>query len=114
MIFISHKAEALQGLQAAKERALELIGQQAQNYATLQLYPGHGVDTGRLRGSIDHAQVDKDTEAIGTNVEYAPYVELGHHTPSGRFVPPIEFLRPAVMNHIPEYRDIAEEMLRNA
>lgn len=114
MIFISHKDKALEAIQAARDRALEIIGQQAQNYATLQLYPGHGVDTGRLRGSIDHIQVDDDTEAIGTNVEYAPYIEFGHHTPSGGFVSPIPFLKPAVANHIPEYRAIAEEMLRNA
>lgn len=34
------------------------------------------VDTGNLRGSITH-EVDGDTCAIGTNVEYAPYVHQG-------------------------------------
>lgn len=113
VIFKSRKSEALQALHDSKEKALEVIGQQAQNYATLQLYPGHGVDTGRLRGSIDHAQVDDDTEAIGTNVEYAPYIEFGHRTPYGGFVAPIPFLKPAVANHLPEYRSIVLEYLRN-
>lgn len=36
------------------------------------------VDTGRLRASILPQLVDKGTVAVGTNVRYAPYVELGH------------------------------------
>ena len=34
------------------------------------------VDTGNLKGSITH-RVDGDEAKIGTNVEYAPYVEYG-------------------------------------
>lgn len=34
------------------------------------------VDTGRLRGSIT-SQVEGGSAVIGTNVEYAPYVEFG-------------------------------------
>lgn len=34
------------------------------------------VDTGNLRGSITH-DVEKNIATIGTNVEYAPYVEKG-------------------------------------
>lgn len=40
------------------------------------------VDTGRLRASITHrlegAGSTKPTVLVGTNVEYAPYVEFGH------------------------------------
>jgi len=32
------------------------------------------VDTGRLRSSIHHALVDKNTIMVGSNVEYAPYI----------------------------------------
>jgi len=35
------------------------------------------VDTGRLRASITSVQTGKEVR-IGTNVKYAPYVELGH------------------------------------
>lgn len=75
------------------------------------------VDTGNLRDSITHAYSDEGNEVtllVGTNVYYAPYVELGHHQQPGRFVPAIKkrlvrswvpgkpFLRPAFENHISE------------
>ena len=34
------------------------------------------VDSGRLKGSI-RSQVDNNVGQVGTNVEYAPYVEIG-------------------------------------
>ena len=34
------------------------------------------VDTGNLRGSITH-EINPDHAKVGTNVEYAPYVEYG-------------------------------------
>lgn len=34
------------------------------------------VDTGQLRASITH-EIDGETGIVGTNVEYAPYVEFG-------------------------------------
>ena len=46
---------------------------------------------------------------IGTNVEYAPYVEVSS---SGRKAQP--FLKPAVENHRKEYEEIFEEQLKNA
>lgn len=91
------------------ERALEAIGLQAEAYAKLNLYPGHGLDTGRLRNSITHVQENEDTEIIGTNVEYAPYVEMGT-----RRTQPKPYLKPAVQDHIAEYKRIAEEYLKNA
>lgn len=51
---------------------------------------------------------------IGTNVEYAKYVEFGHKSPSGKQVPAQPFLRPAVQNHLDEYKRIAESELRHA
>ena len=61
-------------LQDAVVRALEKIGLAAEGYAK-RLCP---VDTGNLRNSITH-QVDEAKQAayIGTNNEYAAYVELG-------------------------------------
>ena len=75
------------------------------------------VDTGRLRDSITHAYNDDGNQVtllVGTNVEYAPYVELGHKQQPGRYVPRIgkrlvrswvpgkPFLRPAIENHLTE------------
>ena len=97
--------EVLRALQTAKQRALEAIGLQAEGYAQL-LAP---VDTGRLRNSITHKVVDEDSVAVGTNVEYAIYQEFG--TSKMKAQP---YLKPAVMNHIDEYKRIAEESLKNA
>lgn len=113
VIFISHAKDALSAEQAARDKALEIIGGMAESYAK-KLCP---VDTGRLRNSITHAQMDDHTEVVGTNVEYAPYVELGHHTYGGKgvnFVQPKPFLRPAAENHAAEYRMIIQEVMKNA
>lgn len=88
----------------AVARTLEAIGLTAEGHAKLKC----PVDTGRLRNSITHV-VDDDTVYIGTNVEYAAYVELGTiHT---RAQP---YLRPAASGHTSEYRALAEKYLRNA
>jgi HK97 gp10 family phage protein len=50
------------------------------------------VDTGRLRGSITHevnASPGKIEGRVGSNVEYAAYVELGtRHTPAQPYLRP--------------------------
>lgn len=43
------------------------------------------VDTGRLRSSLTQ-KVEEYEGRIGTNVEYAPFVEYGHSQEVGRFV----------------------------
>lgn len=89
----------------AVERALDAIGLQAEGYAK-KLCP---VDTGRLRNSISHA-VEKDSVYIGTNVEYAPYVELGTSKPKKAARP---YLKPAATEHSSEYKAIAERYMKN-
>lgn len=108
--FTSHVKEALSAEQAARNKALEIIGGKAESYAK-KLCP---VDTGRLRNSITHQQYDESTEVIGTNVEYAPFVELGHHTSGGNKVAAQPFLRPAAENHTAEYKKIIDTVLKNA
>lgn len=110
VVFISHAKDVLNGMADAKTKALEIIGGKAESYAK-RLCP---VDTGRLRNSITHQQYDENTEIVGTNVEYAPYVELGHHTSSGSFVQGKPFLRPAAEGHASEYKSIIESVLKNA
>lgn len=104
-------------------KALETIGGQAENYAKINLTRNKSVQTGTLRGSVTHKPADDTTMAVGTNVEYAPYVELGHHQQPGRYVPklgkrlkkswvaPKPYLRPAVENHIEEYTRIIKKEL---
>lgn len=84
--------------------ALEEVGLVAEGYAK-RACP---VDTGRLRNSITHI-VDEGTRhvVIGTNVEYAPYVELG-----ARRQKPQPFLKPAANDHYSTYKGIFLKHLR--
>jgi len=114
VVFTSNRAELLAAVSGAKKRALEIMGGKAESYAK-QLCP---VDTGNLRNSITHQQLDEDTEIVATNVKYAPYVELGHHQEPGRYVPAIKkrlvrdwvpgkpFIRPAAEDHAEKYKGI--------
>ena len=106
--FISHAKEVMAAEDTARAKALEIIGGRAESYAK-RLCP---VDTGRLRNSITHQQYDENTEVIGSNVSYAAYVELGHHTTSGKFVAGQPYLRPAAEGHTSEYKRIIEPVMR--
>ena len=118
--FTSHKSEFMTNLQANINRALEICGGTAEAHAVVNITRNRSVRTNRLRTSIAHKQIDDHTESIGTDVEYAPYVELGHHQTPGRYVPAIKkrlkaswvnpkpFLRPAIENHRNEYKRILE------
>jgi HK97 gp10 family phage protein len=95
--------EASQGIQRAIDRALEEIGLAAEGYAK-RACP---VDTGRLRNSITHVvEGSEDAVYVGTDVEYAPYVELGTRRTAAQ-----PFLRPAATGHGPTYRSILERNL---
>ena len=56
-----------------------------------------------------NATPEKDTVYIGTNVEYAKYIEKGTSKSASR-----PFLKPAATGHNEEYKKIAENILRNA
>lgn len=124
-----HSAEVLATLQEAAERALEKCGLVADGYAKRLVR----VNTGNLRNSITH-QVDEGESAvyIGSDVEYAPYVELGtgRYTEGGRPTPWVyqddegnwhwtagnpaqPFLKPAVADHAQTYRNIIEDEMKN-
>lgn len=101
--FTSHVDELKNALPDAIERALEAVGMQAADNVA-DLAP---VDTGRLKASITH-QVDVNEQCvyIGTNVEYAAYVEMG--TSKMKAQP---YLQPGIMNNVDEYKAIAENYL---
>ena len=128
--FIDNSGKVLDKFQDAVVRALERCGAQAEGYAK-DLAP---VDTGKLRNSISH-KVDSAEPAayIGTNSEYAPYVELGTgkyaeggdgrptpwvyqdakgdwHWTEGNPAQP--FLKPAVSDHAKTYHNILEDELK--
>lgn len=125
-----HTEEVLDGIEQAKVRALEKIGLVAEGYAKRLCT----VDTGRLRNSITHATTtylgagtyqdnkgntfndatargtpEKDTVYIGTNVDYAVYVEMGTvNTPAQ------PYLKPAAADHMEKYRSILKSELQGS
>lgn len=113
--------EYRRALTSAISRALEEIGLLAERFAKEELStpksghksgkdPRPSVDTGRLRNSITHAVDESDRSvAVGTNVEYAPYVELGTSKMKGW-----PYLRPAAQEHASDYRQVLEKHLKNA
>lgn len=116
----SHRSAVQSEVDRAIARALETCGGKAETYAK----KGCPVDTGNLRNSITHQREGNDTELIGTPVEYAPYVEIGHHQTPGRYVPAIgkrlvasyvpgkPYLAPAIENHVSEYKEVFENELK--
>ena len=121
--YISHLAEANEKVDQAIARALEICGGTAERYAVENLQRNGSIQSGTLVGSITHEPWDKYTEAVGTDVKYAPYVELGHHQEPGRYVPAIKkrlvasfvqgkpYLRPAVEEHRELYERIIQTEL---
>lgn len=140
--FVSHIDHVVNATNKVLERAAEIIGgmmeTKAKLYITDAVYAspaGWYVRTGNLRNSITHETMTDDhsvTIAIGSAVEYAPYVELGTgiyaedgkgrktpwrylgsdgnwHTTSG--MPARPYIRPAVENHIKEYQEVLQSEL---
>ena len=103
VVFESHLGEFQEALESQLEQALIAIGMTAETYA--KECP---VDTGRLRNSITH-EVDMGDKSvvIGTNVEYAAFVELGTSKMRAR-----PYLRPAAESHSEEYKAIVESAMK--
>lgn len=90
---------------AAESNAVEEVDKKV--YDTPESRSGY-VRTGRLRNSITH-EVHKDEKAvyIGASVNYAKFVEFGTSK-----MKPRPFLKPAIVEHTKEYKDIAEQALK--
>lgn len=129
---IDHSAELLAALAARMPLALEAVGQQAEAHAKNVIREEGRIDTGRLRNSVTHTVVDHEVY-IGTNLDYAPYHELGtgiyasqgngRQTPwtyvdskgvghQTRGLKPIHFLKRAASEHTDEYQKIVEKVLK--
>ena len=123
--FKSNADEVLRELEIGVKRALEAVGLQAEGNAK-DLCPWK---TGRLRGSITFATVEKHGSGqapakpedwdlhgtpeeksvyIGTNVEYAPYVENGSSRQKKQ-----PYLRPALENYGDQYKQIIQRYLQS-
>lgn len=103
---IDHSGEVKAELNNKVSTILEALGIEAEGNAVDEITTLGAVDTGRLRASISHAHDDKYAY-IGTNVEYAPYVELGTSRMASR-----PFLRNAVSKYIDDYKRIIEDGLK--
>ena len=127
--FTDNSKEVLEAMQQAAVRAMEKCGLTAEGYAK-KLCP---VDTGNLRNSITHTVDEEEPAAyIGTNNEYAAYVELGtgKYVSGGRPTPWVyqdakgnwhrthgqkaqPYLKTAVADHANTYRKIIEDEMKN-
>lgn len=135
MKITSHKQEAIEAKDEAVRRAMKDIGMAAETYAKLLCPVGtpestgiEGYIGGTLRGSITYATEEqhssgqapakgadykmlatpeKERVYIGTNVEYAPYVEMGTVK-----MKPKPYLKPAIANNAAEYQSILERELK--
>lgn len=105
----SNAPEVLDALKNAIDRSLDAIGESAVGHAMDVIIREGRVDTGTMMNSIGHAQ-GEDFVAIGTDVEYAPYQELG----TSRGIRPARFLTKAATQHTEEYRNLVKESLENA
>lgn len=132
--------EVLEELEESTEKILTMIGIKAEKYAKARCPVGTPESTGKkgyrggtLRNSITfevESSKTSGTVSIGSNVEYAPYVELGtgpyfdtppewlkYTTSKGSgagygYVHPRPFLRPAIEDHLNEYCKMVEDELR--
>ena len=131
--------EVLKAMEAAIRRGNEAIGLAAEGHAKRKITQAGAVDTGRLRNSITYALAGEETHVksykankggkdretytydgtaegkkgsgvyIGTNVEYAVFVENGAQ---GRT--PVHFLQDAATGHTDEYKRLMENSMKNA
>lgn len=88
--------------ETALKQGLEMCAGTAENYAK-KLCP---VDTGRLRQSIGHSTGDREA-VVGTDVEYAEFVELGT-----RYQHAQPYLKPALAEHAAEYSKIFQQVFK--
>lgn len=132
--------EVLKAMEAAIRRGNEAIGLAAEGHAKKKITAAGAVDTGRLRNSITYALAGEETHVksykankggkeretytydgtaegkkgsgvyIGTNVEYAPGIELGTHRSAGA----VHFLQDAATGHADEYKRLMEDSMKNA
>ncbi len=130
--------EVLAQLESATQKALTIIGMKAEKYAKALCPVGTPESTGKkgyrggtLRNSITF-NVDTGGEnsyvEIGSNVEYAPYQELGtgpnfeappewetfeadKGSGHGGGIRPKHFLRDAIVDHMDEYGNVIKSEL---
>lgn len=127
MDFHDNSDAVMAELQRRIEIGLEQCGLVAEGYAQLNC----PVDTGNLRNSIEH-RTGSDSMTVGTNVNYAAYVEFGtgrYSEKGGRMTPwvykdseghwhrtegtrPRPYIKPAIADNIEKYKKLIEQALK--
>ena len=100
--------QILSALEKGKRNALTAIGSSAETHAKDNITADDLIDTGRLRNSISYA-VDGESAYIGTNVEYAPYLELGT-----KKIAAYHYLKRAATEHKDEYKNLTAQAIQSA
>jgi len=104
VIFKDYSDQILKATKKQINALLESWGMQGEKFAKEEV----PTDTSRLKNSITHT-VEDNFAVIGTNVEYAPYVEdndkAKHENGNAHF------MRNAVTQHNDEYKQKAEMIL---
>ena len=117
IIINSNVDAAISAMKAAVARAVEEIALQAERDAKIEVTdsvydtpesPSYR-RTGALRNAIHGTTNGVDTAILSDNIEYAAYVEYGTSK-----MPARPFIKPAIANYVDDYREIAEDHLRNA
>ena len=90
------------------EKALIEMGEEARSHAKDIAERKKIYKTGNLINSIAYALDGTKAVHIGTNVEYAPFIEAGTSRMAAR-----PFLRPAVEDFRDEYKEILDNNLKN-
>lgn len=101
--FEDHSSEVQSELERRVAAGLEAIGLEAEKNIK-GLTP---VQTGRLRNSISHTR-SQNTEYIGTNVEYAPAVELKERY---HRVGQAHYMRDGIQRYMDDYKRIMQDAL---
>ncbi len=124
----NNSVSVLSTLTEAKEKILYAIGLEWLKICTVLVTENKIVDTGRLRASLSFitqknkgqntsttvtqvsdqltGSAEKDELIVGTNVEYASYIENGTYKMSSR-----PFLNNSVMYYADDYKNLAEDIL---
>lgn len=107
--------QAIKEMKKKREKVIKEIAVQVEGEAKVRTPVGqynNGRVGGNLRRSISHDTKTDDqqsTAIIGTNVEYAPYVEFGVVSKN---IPAQPYLRPAIDQNLDEIKEIIDKGLK--
>ena len=105
---VDHSDEVVGEMLKKAMLGLTSIGEEAEGFAKDEC----PVDTGNLRSKISNKVVDSEKALyVGTNVEYAPYVEFGEN--KSHKVGKAHFIRDSIATHGERYKNILEAALKS-